>query len=291
MKKILFGIMTALLLVVVVGCSAEAEGKGKSESNNKSQTITLGITPWTSTIPPTKIASLIIQDMGYKVKETSADAGNVYIGLSRGDIDVFMDSWLPVHDVYLEKYADKVEDTATSYSDVKSGLVVPNYMEDINSIDDLKGKEKMFKNEMFGIEEGASATKLINEMIEGYELDIKQVNSSEGGMLAQARRLMENKEPLIFYGWRPHSMFNKFDIKVLEDEKDFLGKSSVHVITNKELKASAPDVYKFLSNWSISIDDVEAMIVEIENEGVDPEDVARKWIENNQDKVNEMIGK
>lgn len=291
MKKILFGIMTALLLVVVVGCSAEAEGKNKSEGNNKSKTITLGITPWTSTIPPTKIASLIIQDMGYEVKETSADAGNVYIGLSRGDIDVFMDSWLPVHNVYLEKYADKIEDTATSYSDVKSGLVVPNYMEDINSIDDLKGKEKMFKNEMFGIEEGASATKAINEVIEGYELDIKQINSSEGGMLAQARRLMENKEPLIFYGWRPHSMFNKLDIKVLDDEKEFLGKSSVHVITNKELKASAPDVYKFLSNWSISIDDVEAMIVEIENEGVDPEDVARKWIENNQDKVSEMIGK
>ena len=45
----------------------------------------------------------------------------------------------------------------------------------------------------------------------------------------------------------------------------------------------------FLSNWSIPIDDLEAMIVAIEDGG-DPTEVAREWIDNNQDKVKEMIG-
>ncbi|QBQ07057.1 glycine betaine ABC transporter substrate-binding protein [Sporosarcina pasteurii] len=279
--------MIVLLLAFVAGCASDG-GEKETTANQK---ITFGVTPWTSTVPPTKIASLIIQDMGYDVEEISADATNVYIGLSRGDIDVFMDSWLPAHENLLEKYADQVEDTAISYDDVETGLVVPTYMEDINSVNDLKGKEDLFSNEVYGIESGANVTGIINELLESYELDLKQVNSSEGGMLAQARRLMENEDPVSFFGWRPHTMFNQYDLKVLADEQNFFETAAVHVITNNELKENAPDVHQFLSNWHISLDEVEEMIVKIEDENADPEAVAREWIDNNQDKVNEMIGK
>ncbi|MDS9471348.1 glycine betaine ABC transporter substrate-binding protein [Sporosarcina pasteurii] len=287
MKKFSLGLMIVLLLAFVAGCASDG-GEKETTANQK---ITFGVTPWTSTVPPTKIASLIIQDMGYDVEEISADATNVYIGLSRGDIDVFMDSWLPAHENLLEKYADQVEDTAISYDDVETGLVVPTYMEDINSVNDLKGKEDLFSNEVYGIESGANVTGIINELLESYELDLKQVNSSEGGMLAQARRLMENEDPVSFFGWRPHTMFNQYDLKVLADEQNFFETAAVHVITNNELKENAPDVHQFLSNWHISLDEVEEMIVKIEDENADPEAVAREWIDNNQDKVNEMIGK
>jgi len=38
------------------------------------------------------------------------------------------------------------------------------------------------------------------------------------------------------------------------------------------------------------LDEVEEIIVKIE-EGQEPEEVAQEWIDNNKDKVNEMIGK
>ncbi|SEN38189.1 glycine betaine/proline transport system substrate-binding protein [Mesobacillus persicus] len=296
MKKFLLGIMTMFVLSIIVGCSSNEgatnqEGAEGDSDTDATETITFGVTPWTSTVPPTKIASLILQDMGYEVAETKADAGNVYIGLSRGDIDVFMDAWLPVHEVYLDKYADNIHNTAVSYDNAEAGWVVPSYMEDINTMSDLKGKEDLFKNEMYAIEKGASATEVINDAIAGYELDLTQINSSEGGMIAQAMKKMAQEEPVIFYGWRPHTMFNKFDIKVLEDNKGFFESASVSVITNNDLKERAPEAYEFLANWSISIDDVEAMIAKIEDEGQDPEQVAREWIDNNQDKVNEMLGK
>ncbi|MFD1039387.1 glycine betaine ABC transporter substrate-binding protein [Virgibacillus byunsanensis] len=293
MKKILVSSFTALLLLMVVGCSSESNGEENTDSENSEgeQTITLGVTPWTSTVPPTKVARILLEDMGYTVEETQADAGSVFVGLSRGDIDVFMDSWLPVHQVYLDKYSNDINDTAVSYADADAGLVVPTYMEDINSISDLKGKEDSFKNNLYGIEEGASVTEVIDEAIEGYGLDMKQVNSSEGGMMAEAMRKMQSEDPVVFYGWRPHTMFNKFDLKILEDDEGFFDKSSVHVITNNNLEENAPDAYEFLSNWSIPIDDVENMIVQIEEEGMDPEEVAQNWIDNNEDKVNEMLGK
>ncbi|MCL7748987.1 glycine betaine ABC transporter substrate-binding protein [Halalkalibacter alkaliphilus] len=290
MKKFLLGSMMAVFLATAVGCASGETSGETTEENSNGETITFGVTPWTSTVPPTQIASLILQDMGYEVVETNADVGNVFMGLSRGDLDVFMDAWFPMHQVHMERFEDTVVDTAVSYPEAETGWVVPNYMEDINSVEDIVGNEDLFNNEMYGIEEGTSAQEETNEMIEALGLDITQVNSSEGGMLAQAQRQMQQEEPVIFFGWRPHTMFNKYDIKVIGNDAGFFETSSVHVVTNHELQEKAPDAFEFLSNWNISIDDVEEMIVQIEDEGQDPEEAAREWIDNNQDKVNEMLG-
>ncbi|MBM7572910.1 glycine betaine ABC transporter substrate-binding protein [Aquibacillus albus] len=291
MKKVVLSIISVLFVMVIVGCSQQEEDTSSNpEGTDEKQTITLGVTPWTSTVPPTEVAQIILEDMGYNVEQTQADAGSTYIGLSRGDIDVFMDGWFPVHDVYIEKYSDSIEETAVSYSGADSGLVVPAYMEDVNTVQDLVGMEGEFNNELYGIEEGASATGVIDELIAGYGLDMEQVNSSEGGMLAQAMRKMQAEEPVVFYGWRPHTMFNKFDLKVLEDTKGFFEPATIKVITNKELQETAPDAYEFLSNWSIPLGDVEEMIVKIEEEEIPSNEVAQEWIDNNQDKVNAMLG-
>lgn len=293
MKKFFMLMVTALLAIVLAACGSgekQSEGNTQGEGDKKDQTITFGVTPWTSTTPPTKVASLILQDMGYNVEETNADVSSIFIGITRGDINVFMDVWIPTHDILMEKYGDKVEDIAVSYADADSGLAVPAYLEDINSIEDLKGKEDQFEHEMYGIEPGASITETLNETIDVYGLDMEQVNSSEGGMMAQVMRLMQQEKPVVFYGWRPHTMFNKLDIKILEDPEELFPIPSIHVITDTGLKEDAPEVYEFFSNWSIPLEDVEEMIVKIED-GEDEEEVAREWIDNNQDKVDAMLGK
>lgn len=295
MKRFLFGVLTMILLAGLVACSSNDNANEANNANDASgngETISIGVTPWTSTVPPTKIASLILQDMGYEVEEVEAEAGNIYAGLSQGSLDVFMDSWFPNQKHYVEKYEDKIEAIAVSYDDADSGLVVPTYMEDINDVGDLKGKEDLFDNVAYTIEEGDPAMENLQKVIEKYELDIEQVNSSEGAMLAQAEKLIAQEKPVLFYGWRPHSMFTKYDAKILTNEKvtEYFSGSSVNIIVNKELAEKAPEVYQFFENWSISIDDVEEMIANIDD-GADPEEEAQKWIDNNQDKVNEMLGK
>lgn len=278
--SLVFTIITGIF----TGCASDADGASDKE-------ITFGVTPWTSTVPPTKVAKLILEDIGYTVKEVSADAGGVYAGLSKGDIDVFMDAWLPdMHKNYMETFGSNIDDTAVSYPDGELGWVIPAYVEGINTVEDLKGKEDLFDGKVYGIEEGAGMTMTSREMIEGYGLNFEYVASSEGGMLAQASKLIQNEEPVIFLGWRPHPMFVNYDLKVLKDEKGFFKTSEVHVLTNKGVKEKSPDAYEFLSKWSIDVGDVEKMIVEIEG-GRSAEEVAKEWIDNNQDKVNEMLGK
>ena len=292
MKKILITAMVVLMIIVSAGCSSnnKKSGNGSASSDKKQKTITLGVTPWSSTVPPTEIASLILQDMGYKVKETKADVGSVFMGLSRGDIDVFMDAWLPMHQKYLDKFKGNIKSIAVSYPKAETGWTVPKYMKNINTLQDLKGHEDEFDNKFYGIEAGTSSTEESNKVIKAYNFDLTQVNSSEGGMLAQVKRRISQKKPVVFFGWRPHTMFNKFDLKVLTNKKGFFKTSSVQVIANNDLKKNAPDAYKFLSNWNISIDDVEEMITKIDA-GKDPKKVAQEWIDNHQDKVNKMMGK
>ncbi|MFZ4452794.1 glycine betaine ABC transporter substrate-binding protein [Salibacterium aidingense] len=307
MRKFGLSFIAAASMMVFAACgeseeesSAEnaSEDAGETTQNEeaadnesaKDEVIEIGVTPWTSTVPPTEIATIILEDMGYEVEQTQADVGGVFTGLSSGDLDVFMDGWFPMHNTYMEEYGDSLDETAVSYPEAEVGWVVPEYMEDINSLEDLKGNEDQFENEMYAIEEGAEATETSRNMVENYDLNMEVVASSEGGMMAEASRKIQQEQPVVFYGWRPHPMFNDYDLKVLEDPDNFFETSEVKVITNADFQDKAPEAYEFLSNWSIDIADVEQMIVEIEENNKDAEEVAQEWIDNNQDKVDSMTG-
>ncbi|WP_066057108.1 glycine betaine ABC transporter substrate-binding protein [Robertmurraya korlensis] len=292
MKKLKVSLLLLLSFILLVGCSSGASTSGENGGeDSKDVTISFGVTPWTSTIPPTKVAKLLLEDMGYTVKETSADAGGVYTGLSKGDLDVFMDAWLPdMHANYMEQFGDKLEDTAVSYTDGELGWVIPTYVEGIESVEDLKGKEDLFGGKVYGIEEGAGMSVTSQKMIEELGLDFEYVSSSEGGMIAQAQRLMAKEEPVLFLGWRPHPMFANYDLKVLPSPEGFFETSEVHVITNKDFKEKAPEAYELLSNWSMNVSDIEKMIVEIEDNNRDAEEVAQEWIDNHPDEVKAIKG-
>lgn len=292
LKKFKLSFLLVALFTLLIGCAQDADEGTENgvETDKKDVEITFGMTPWTSTIPPTHVAKLLLEEMGYTVSIQNADAGGVYTGLSRGDLDVFMDAWLPdMHKNYMEKFGENIDDTSVSYPNGELGWVTPTYVEGIDSIEDIKGNEDMFEGKIFGIEEGAGMTMTSREMLDGYGLDLEYVASSEAGMLAEASRLIRSEKPVIFLGWRPHPMFVDYDLKVLKDPKEYFKTSEVHVLTNKDFKNKAPEAYEFLSNWSIPVEDIEKMIVEIDG-GKAEEEVAQEWIDNNQDKVKAMTG-
>lgn len=294
-------LLSLVFVFALAGCGAnngdtEENGNGTGsdvtpgEGTEEKGTITLGVTPWTSTIPPTYVAKQILEEMGYTVQLQEGDAGIVYTALSRGDIDVFMDAWLPnMHKNYMDRYGDSLKDVAVSYEEGDLGWVVPAYV-GIDSFEDLKGNEDLFDGKIYGIEEGAGMTLTSREMLDAYDLDLEYVASSEAGMLTQAKRLIDREEPVLFLGWRPHPMFVNWDLVVLEDPEGYFERSEVHVITNADLEESAPEAFAFLSNWSIPVGDIEEMIVKIED-GQLAEEVASEWISNNQDKVDEMLNR
>jgi glycine betaine/proline transport system substrate-binding protein len=55
------------------------------------------------------------------------------------------------------------------------------------------------------------------------------------------------------------------------------------------LKEDKPEVYKVLDNFNWTADDMAELMVWNEEEGTDPYENAKRWIEENEDKVNEWI--
>lgn len=291
LKVLLIIVLSAAL--ILTGCPAPddpAPGEEVAPGEERGE-IVFGVTPWSTTIPPTYIAAVLLEDMGYEVTLQDADVGLVYSALATGDIDVFMDSWLPdMHASYMAEFGDRIEQLSVSYTEGELGWVVPEYVEEVNSIEELNEHRDLFDGQIIGIDEGAGMTETSREMIDAYNLDYEYIASSEAAMLSQAATAIAQERPILFLGYRPHSMFAMWDLKFLDDPLGFWEASEVHVLGTMGLAERAPEAHQFLSNWSIPIDDLEEMILQIDEEGADPEQLAREWIEENEDLVNEMLG-
>ncbi|NGZ76035.1 glycine betaine ABC transporter substrate-binding protein [Saccharibacillus alkalitolerans] len=101
-------------------------------------TITLALVNWDSEVASTNLAKYVLHEkLGYTVKELQVDAGPMWLGVAQGDADATLAAWLPLtHADYWAKYQDKVEDLGANMTGVKTGLVVPAYVE-ATSIEDL----------------------------------------------------------------------------------------------------------------------------------------------------------
>lgn len=99
----------------------------------------LSYVAWDSEIASTNLLQYILQEkLGYKVTALQVEAGPMWTGVANGDVDASAAAWLPLtHADYLAKFKDQIDDLGANMTGVKTGLVVPSYV-DIQSIEDLK---------------------------------------------------------------------------------------------------------------------------------------------------------
>lgn len=282
--------MSLVVSIALFACSQPGSEEEAEEQTEEKPELVLGLTNWTSTVPPTEIVKAILEEMGYPVEVEEANIGAIYAALAEGDIDIYMDSWYPQQTQYLEEYSDSIEQLSPIYEDANAGMVVPEYMEDINDVGDLVGKEELVNNEVIAIQDGDPAMDELQELIDAYDLDLELVNSSEGAMISAAKASTDQNEPILLYGWRPHSMFNDLGLKILTNEEhpEYFSGSSIHPIVYNDVEERVPEVYEFLEDLTISIPDMEEMIIKIDG-GQNPEEVAQEWIDENRDRLDDMI--
>lgn len=136
-----------------------------------------------------------------------------------------------------------------------------------------------------GIDAGAGVVRLSEQAVEDYGLDYKVQTSSSAAMTQALGDAIANKEPIIVTGWNPHWMFAEYDLKYLEDPKGSFGEAeNINTIARKGLSKDMPEAYQILDNFYWEGSDMEDVMVKV-NHGEKPEDVAREWVDNNQDKV------
>ncbi|GGD10170.1 glycine betaine ABC transporter substrate-binding protein [Pontibacillus salipaludis] len=287
-KKSWSMMLVIMIMAVLTACGSTEEAGGEEKADKK---ISIGQVSWAENIAVTNMWKVILEDKGYDVKLTNLNMGSTMAALKSGDLDASLEIWLPVQDAnYLESYQDTVNfSDATWYDNAKVGLVVPAYMEDVNSIEDLNEHKEKFEGNIVGLDPGAGTMEVTEQLIKDYDLNYVLQSSSEPAMLAEIGEAIKDKQPIVAPLWSPHWIFSKYDLKFLEDPKKVYGGiEKIHHATRLGFAEDYPEVKEWFKNWKMNDQQIGELINVVEN-SEEPIDGARKWVEENQDLIGEWV--
>ncbi len=246
---------------------------------------------WACATASTNVVKAVLQEkLGYEVETTPVSAAAMWQALSTGDVDAMTTAWLPItHGHYLKKVKDGVENLGVNCEGAGIGLVVPTYVT-IDSIAELNDHADKFNGQITGIDPGAGIMSKTEEAIKEYGLDNFKLMESSGSMMtAVLADKIKNKEWVVVTGWTPHWKFARWDLKYLEDPKGVYGGTEyIATVVRKGLKEDMPEVYNVLDNFRWTLADI-GEVMGWNAEGAEPYDSAKRWINENPDKVAEWL--
>lgn len=284
----------AISLVSILGLSALAGCSDKASNNNadgEKKHLEIAYPNWVEGVAMTNLAKVILEEkMDYDVDISMADIGVIYTSVADGETDVLLDAWLPVtHKNYYERYKDDLEDLGGNFDNSILGLAVPEYME-VNSIAELNDYKDEFEGKITGLDSGAGVMETTQDVIDEYGLDYELVVGSEPVMLASLSDAIDNEEPILFIGWKPHWKFAKWDLKFLEDPKKGYGEAeTLHTLARIGMQEDHPEASEFFKNFSFTDDQLSDLIMKLEEGGEDKLGSAKLWMEDNEELVNSWL--
>ena len=286
-KKIVLGILALFGLLLTFG-SEGAYDTTFSLSGDEKPSLTLSHNSWDDGIATTAVIAAVLRDEGFQVTPVQLDPAILFNSLATGTSDFSVSPWGLTHRNYIEEYEEQIDVVRAHAVGAENGLTVPTYMEDINSIKDLTNEANQT---ITSIEPGASIIDQSNDMLESYSnlsnWDLQV--SSTGAMLTALRQAYANEEEIVITAWRPHWMFFEFDLKMLEDPEGAYGTGeSLLTIARQGLQEENPRAYEILEKFSWTIEDMQQVMLYLQDD-LSPEAAARKWMDENPDKVSEWI--
>lgn len=261
-------VLSALLLLA--SCGGTGSGRKK---------IKIGYANWLEGIAMSNLAKVVLEEYGYEVELQNADLAPIFVSVSGKNTDVFLDTWLPITmKDYLSQYGDSIEFLGEMYGEARVGLVVPRYVT-IDSISELAVNKERFSAEIVGIDAGAGIMKTTDKAMSAYGLDgYTLMTSSSSTMLASLKKAMDKGKWIVITGWTPHWMFDRFDLKFLNDPKKVYGDlEGIHAVAWKGFREADPFAAGFLGNMKLTTEELGSFMTAMKDARMDEEEIARKW--------------
>jgi glycine betaine/proline transport system substrate-binding protein len=274
MKKILMA-LAAFFLLTMVSCQDQGPKK-----------ISILYPNWSEGIAMTHLAKAALEDHGYEVETTLLDPGPIYAALSKKKGDVFLDAWLPnTHKDYWAKYSEDLDVLGAAFTNGTTGLVVPSYVEDVDSISQLNEFKEKFDGKIIGIGSGAGIHANTEKVIEEYGLEFEQVTSSGAAMVASLKKATLSKEPIVITGWKPHFKWAEYELKYLADPKGIYPKDECRIVARKGFKKDFPKVAEFLANFVMEESKLYDLMGVMNEAGDNKDQAAAEWYQKNKDLI------
>ncbi|MDN6249853.1 MAG: ABC transporter permease/substrate binding protein [Tetragenococcus koreensis] len=259
---------------------------GLMTSNRSARgSITLSYINLDTELASTNVIAQVLRDEGYEVNTIALDIPVMWEAVANGEADAMVGAWPATNKTQYDMFGDQMDKLGANLENsAQTGLVVPAYMEDVESIEDLTDQADQ---EIVGVEPGTGTSDATDETIDAYPnlSGWEQVNSSTAAMIAELDQAIKQEEPIVVSIFAPHWIFSRYDLTMLEDPKETMGvPENIETMAREGLEEDEPEAYQILDNFQWEIDDIQSVMFEIEN-GAEPEEAAQNWIEENPEKV------
>ena len=282
------------------GCGGGGSAGGAGGQQGE-QSIHLVYVNWVEGVALAHVLDALLTDsLGMDVQRTQVSgAGTAFSSVASGDADVFTEVWLPTtHASGWKKYKDQLQKVGQWYDSTSVGLVVPAYT-DIKSVSDLSEYRQELNGEIQGIESGANVNQQARQILENNNIQgFNVVSASSPATWASVQRAIENKEPIVATGWKPHWKWSRFDLRYLEGaqtgQTDVFGSpEQIVMLADTSFENRYSDrVVQFFENVQINDDEALNSLMgpfEPNSDVNDKMAAARKWIQNHQELVAEWV--
>jgi glycine betaine/proline transport system substrate-binding protein len=292
--------LIALIIASITACSGQTSsfggssgggsGSGGQSGGDGGKTVSISVVAgWDEDVAASNLWKSLLEERGYTVNMQELDIASTFTGVANGQVDLYMDAWLPTtHGAYWDRFKDQLE-VVTTWQEGKNTIVVPDYVNDVNTVADLKGKAAMFDGRIVGIEAGAGEMKAMREkVIPAYGLtDFNLVEGSSPAMLASLDSAIKQKQPIVVTLWQPHWAFSRFPLKVLDDTQAAFGPpDQMQIVATKGWSAANPEAAGWLKNFEITPEQLSDLMLKIQTAGKGKEqEAAKQWAADNKSVV------
>jgi len=247
-------------------------------------TVRLSDVGWADVTATTGLAGRIVAGLGYVPKITVLSVPVTFNGLRNKDVDVFLGNWMPMQTADIKPYTSdhSVEVVRVNLADARYTLAVPAYLYD-QGLKDFASIQKFagpLGHKIYGIEPGNDGNRLVLGMIRNNSFGLgnfQLIESSEQGMLAEVERSVRTKAPIVFLGWQPHPMNDRFKMRYLTGGDSVFGPHY-----------GSATVARLLHNLNFAVSDENALMQGVTDTG-DPAIAARDWLRAHPDKIHAWL--
>ena len=266
---------------------------------------------WTGQHFSTKIAGNLLQEMGYNIEYVSAGALPQHAGLAQGNLHLQTEVWTNnVGDIYPKAVeAGEIIVLGELGLEPKEGWIYPPYMEE--KCPGLPDYQALYEcAQAFATAETFPNGRLITypadwgtrsrDIVAGIELPFQAIaGGSEGAMIAELQSAYAAQDPIIMMMWQPHWIFadkdfnwvewNSVDGECVEEDQSKetacgFQQASVDKVVWSGFEGNWPAAFEMLSKLTLTNDDENWAILEVDNSGRDIDDVVTEWLANNEDR-------
>ena len=278
MKKVFY---VALIVALFLGLSCER--------GPRTNVLRIGYTDYSFDQAVVMVLKGILdQQENLEVELYRLPDSTMFRALVDDELDIAISMWLPhTHQMYLDMYRSEIQTHSIISDSIGIYLVVPSYMP-VNSISDLRNFGSLLRNTIMVPESQNAIYHLATDIISDYDLrGFTLQETAWDDIVPFIAESLSDNAGFAFVSLRPHWIFERYELKVLEDVRQSLGEhENAYLAVNSKFVERMPLYADFFSKVRFSLSEMETLLEMNQTLGTEPYENAMRWINQNTIKIN-----